>query len=198
MEIFETEPDYTFGDEDAGLWIIEGSKMPMVGNPMSSGTTQDGYATECSFAYDHTRVDFHVVQWQDGSGEIRCADVSNGGPHLNRLRHGGRIGFYRLPDGRFWAEVRIMREGKRGFATAHNPEDGEWLKVLGWPLEETMIELLGADAIGTRAEVLGDISGRRFTPVVTWRDSSVHVPAFLYAASRILPLMHMDGDFAGN
>ena len=136
-----------------------------------------------------------MIQWQDGSGEIRCDDISNGGPHLNRLRHGGRIGFYRLPDGHFWAELRIMREGKRGFATAHNPEDGEWLEVLGWPLEETLIDVLEADVVGTRAEVLGDISGRRFTPVVTWRSTTVDIPAFLYAATRILPLMEMDGDY---
>lgn len=198
VEIFETDPDYTFGDEDAGLWIFEESKVPIVGNPMSSGATQEGHATECTFAYDQIRVDFQVVQWQDGSGEIRYLDVSNGGPHLDRLRHGGRIGFYRLPDGRHWAEVRIMREGKRGFATAHNPKDGEWNEVLGWALEETLIKLLEADAMRTRADILGDISGRRFTPVVTWEDSSVHLPAFLYAATRILPLMQMDGDYAGN
>ena len=198
VEIFERDPEYTFGDEDAGLWIFDETKAAIVGIPMSSGLTQDGLTTECAFGYEGVRVDFQVVQWQDGSGEIRCTDVSNGGLHLNRLRHGGRIGFYRLPDGRFWAELRIMREGRRGFATAHNPEDGEWVKVLGWPLEETLIGVLEADATGTRADVLGDISGRRFTPVVTWRDSSVHVPAFLYVATRILPLMQLDGDYVSD
>ena len=194
-EAFEVDPDYTFGEEDSGLWILEESKVSVVGNPMSSGATQEGHRTKCVFGYGRIRVDFQVIQWQDGSGEIRCDDISNGGPHLNRLRHGGRIGFYRLPDGHFWAELRIMREGKRGFATAHNPEDGEWLEVLGWPLEETLIDVLEADVVGTRAEVLGDISGRRFTPVVTWRSTTVDIPAFLYAATRILPLMEMDGDY---
>lgn len=195
-EFLQASPDYSFDHEDAGLWIIEDAKAPIVGAPMSSGAVQDGYATPCTLGYGSVRVDFQVVQWEDGSGEIRCIDIVNGGPHLNRLRHGGRIGFYRNSDGRLWAELRIMRLGKRGFATAHNPEDTELDEVLGWSLEEALIQTVGAESIGTRADLLGDISGRRFTPVVVWRGATVDVPAFLYVATRVLPLMRIDGDYS--
>lgn len=195
-EIFGDSPNYTFDREDAGLWIFEDLRNAIVGTPMSSGLTQDGFSTPCTFCYGITRVDFQVVQWEDGSGQTNCVDISNGGSHLNRLRHGGRIGFYRNTDGQFWAELRVMRSGKRGFATAHNPEDGELDEVLGWPLEEALTATLEAESIGTRADLLGDISGRRFTPVVVWRHSTVDVPAFLYVATRVLPLMRMDGDYA--
>lgn len=154
-----------------------------------------GILTRCTFRLGPTVVDFHVIEWDDGSGEVECDDMIRAGIALRRLLHGGRVGFYPTSEGTKFAELRIMRQGQKGFPTAHNPLEDEFDQVLEWDLEEALVSIVGADRVGTRGEIIGDKSGRRGTPAVAWTRPGVDVPAFVYVATRILPLMVMDGDY---
>jgi very-short-patch-repair endonuclease len=197
-ELIGRGADYSFGDDDRGLWIFSDESEQIVGVPMSerdSGEKHEGEAIPCLLGFDNVGVNFVVVEWADGSGEVRATDITNGGSELARLGHGGRLGFYVLEDGSRYCEIRIMRHGNREYATAHNPEPGEFKELLGWSLSDFLTNELHVQNIGTRAKLLDDDTTRKSTPVVIWDGEGPDVPAFLYVASRIFPLMSMDGDY---
>jgi hypothetical protein len=197
-DLMERDPDYQFGSDDRALWILTDEQEAVTGVPMTdkaSGERQEGLATPCMLGYDMTGVSFTVIEWADGSGEVHCKEITNGEEFLNRLSHGGRLGFYELDDGTKFAELRIMRQGNREYATAHNPAEGEFEDVLGWSLYEFLLEELGVEGVGTREEILGDSTSRKSTPIVNWNRDDVDVPAVLYVATRIFPLMAMDGTY---
>jgi very-short-patch-repair endonuclease len=197
-DLFEQEADYSFGSDDAGLWIFPDYEEEITGTPMAnraSDRQEAGQRTPCTFGYEHIGVDFGVVYWEAGSGEISCIDIHEGGQHLNRLRHGGRLGIYEHDDGTYFAEIRIMRLGSREYATAHNPEPGEFRELLGWSLNNLLLSDAGASSIGTREEELGDTGPRRGTRIVRWESPSIEIPALLYVTTRILPLMSLDENY---
>ena len=197
-DLFKQEADYSFGNEDAGLWIFTDLQEEITGTPMASRDSarqEVGQRTPCTFGYEHVGVDFGAIYWEGGSSEITCSAVHDGGQHLNRLRHGGRLGIYEHDDGSYFAEIRIMRLGSRDYATAHNPKRGEFRELLGWSLNDLLLNEGGASSIGTREEELGDKGPRRGTKIVRWESPSIDIPALLYVTTRILPLMRLDGDY---
>lgn len=195
---FGLEADYSFGGEDAGLWIFADHEEEVQGRPMiaeSEDELEVGTNTPCTFGYEDVGVELSVVYWSGGYGEIVCNDIHGGGSHLNRLRHGGRLGIYALNGGEFFAEIRIMRLGNRDYATAHNPEPGELRELLGWSLNSFLLNEAGATNIGTREQLLGDTSSRRNIKIVTWDTATSDIPALLYVTTRVLPLMRLDGNY---
>lgn len=195
---FGREPDYAFENESQGLWIFKENAHKVTGVPMTLkdvGEEWPGERTNCSFGYGKILVDFIVTQWMNGSGEVHSLDVVSGGPNLNRLRQGGRIGLYEYGGDRQFAEIRVMRLGNKEMATAHNPEPGEIDEILGWSLVEYLDDELGLAQIGSRFELIGDDGRRRAAQIALWEGREVDVPALLYVTTRIVPLMSMDGDY---
>lgn len=197
-EILDRAPDYDFGSDDRGLWVLEESALSVFAVPMAekaTGTKREGTAIPCTFGFDAVGVDMSVIDWGNGNGEVRCDEIYGGGAHLSRLKHGGRLGYYELTDGRYFAELRIMRQGDREMPTAHNPVEGEYDGILGWSLEAFLIDELGIDEMGTREGLLADASTRKSTPVAIWTNHIPAIPAVLYVATRVIPLMRLDGDY---
>lgn len=194
-DIFFRPPDYTFHHDNSGLWILADAETSIEGLPISSDSTQDGSVTPCSFCFGQIAVDFEVVQREEGGGEVRCLEIEDGRGNLKRLQRGGDIAFYKHSDGRFWVELSVMRANRKFSTTSYLPEEGELDDVLGWSLSEALTDTLAVEPPGTRADLLGDTSRGNLASIVAWRNSGVDVPALLYVATRILPLMKLDGDY---
>ena len=195
-----TEPDYDFGDGSRGLWILIDEEESVAGTPMiardETGAREvEGIRTPCRFVFDDVAVNFSVISWSTGSGEVVCDDLVNAGRNLMRLLHGGRLGIYATESGARYAEVRIMRPGSNGLPTAQIPHAGELREVLGWSLNQLLEIDMGVERIGTRADVIEDKGPRRNTKIALWRDHSVDIPAMIYLTTRIIPLMALDGDY---
>jgi hypothetical protein len=196
-DAFGREADYSFGSDDRGLWIFHDEQHRVTGVPMTTdepGEQWRGVRTRCTFKFDNVGVDFIVTHWMNGTGEVHALDIVSGGQHLNRLLHGGRLGVYsHEAEGQF-AELRIMRLGNKEFATAHNPEPGEFDEILGWSLSDYLVNNLNAAEIGTRGELLGETGTRKTTPIAIWQGKGPDEPALLYVFTRIFPLMSFDDD----
>jgi very-short-patch-repair endonuclease len=195
-----TEPDYDFGGGSKGLWILVDEKESVAGTPMvakdEAGAREvEGIRIPCRFVFNDVTVDFSMISWSTGSGEVICNDMLNGGHNLMRLLHGGRLGVYRTESGDQYAEIRIMRPGSNGLPTAQIPQSGELRKVLGWSLNQFLELDMDVERIGTRAEVIEDKGPRRNTKIALWRKHSVDIPAMIYVTTRIIPLMALDGDY---
>lgn len=190
------EPEIPLGDS-WGIWQRDEKAQKVLGVPMEArGRTevQSGRRVHFTAGIANVRIELAYTEWEDGSGQVDCVGQDGAGRNLARLLRGGRLGVYETgAKGEKFCELRIMRMNAKGSATAQNPAEGEFEQILGWPLEEQLLEWYPDAEIGDREELLGDESPRRYTPIVIWDGRDQTLPVFIYAATRVMPLMQLDG-----
>jgi len=107
--------------------------------------------------------------------------------------HGGRLGIYSSPDGdSYFAQMRILKRSPSGSTTAQNPKEGELEDIIGWSLEDFLLESENIDQITTRGEYLGETGSGRSTPIAVWKEGGSRIPIIIYVATRLLPLLALD------
>jgi hypothetical protein len=188
-----TEPQASSMFELGPLRIVRRPESyPWEGTPAAGGDSQVGTAAVAGVTGGGgVAVDVAVITWT-GSREVAAIDCHGSPPRIQRLAHGGRMGIHLASDKEEWMELRISRltsaEWSSEFQTTLRDLEIVTRLDVGVRLGE-----LGATALGTRADVLGESGRRRHELAVVFPRADFAVPVAAYCCVRVLPLLYAHG-----
>ncbi len=125
-------------------------------------------------------------QFDNGERQIRLKELPEMAPRFSRLTNGCRLGVY-SDDAVIQMELRQARMTEGDWSTMRNATEIELSNGSSTDFT-TALCALGAERIGTRAELLGDLSPRRnalFAIAPVGRDL---VPVAAYVMTRVAPV----------
>ena len=136
---------------------------------------------------DGLELDLSVFMSDDGEGMVHCPDPAGVPVDYARLGHGARLGVYEH-DETTWVikQLRLLRFSTgTGWGNPRMTTVEELDQLLG-SSAETLLQDLGLEEIGTKAEVLGT-SGNDLA--LLWpADSGPELPLACYTLTRVLPI----------
>jgi serine/threonine protein kinase len=187
-------------DETGGKWratlgeftlIDTGQRSKSRGTPAGAGEPLDceqrTYELEGPEGLLLTIVD---EEFENGERQIRVGDAYGSGPRFEELTGRLRLGVLEsaeglridLAQGRIKDPETNPNRGGMYQATAEELDAAAGVSVLG------ELRALGATDLGTRAEIVGDTSGRRNFLCAAFPASATHLPAAAYVMIRVAPI----------
>ena len=133
-------------------------------------------------------LEITYLVWSNGERDVRILEARNTSRALRRLEHGLRLGIHTIKH-RDWIELgqaRMKSPAWAGKFKATRSQLDEGAKV---PVVE-VLEGYGADAIGTKEQLLGDSSKKRGYLCAVFKRSSYEVPVAAYMLTRVLPIIN--------
>jgi hypothetical protein len=189
-----TEPQASSTFELGPLRIVwRPESYPWEGNPAAGGDSQVGTAAVAGVTGGGgVAVDVAVITWAAGSREVAAIDCHGSPPRIQRLARGGRMGIHVASDTQEWMELRISRLTSADWSSEFQTTLPELKMVTRLAVGERLSEL-GATALGTRADVLGESGRRRNELAVVFPRADFAVPVAAYCCVRVLPLLYAHG-----
>jgi hypothetical protein len=173
--------------------------QPMAGPPLqTTGSTPSGHPSEGTAQLfelvgpQRLRLTIAVVRWRNGERNVETTHRHTSPERLDRLRHGLRLTLNHVPrqPSVCWAELRQARV---------KPGESQWSNLYKASLDElsagaavdASAELLGAgaQAVGSRGELLGEQGVRRTDLCFTFRSDDLVVPVVADTITRVLPIV---------
>ena len=174
--------------EHGGFELLDlGSWVPVEGQT-SSRNVSKGQAYQFELrAGNRVALTLGEVHWANGDWEVRGLSVERAPDSLRRLEHGLRMGVRRMTRGRGLVEIRVARCKDQNWSNMFQTSETEMKQIIGAPLG-TFLRKFGALEVGSREDVLGDVSNRRNDLCATFNDDDSLVPIVAYFVTRVLPI----------
>jgi hypothetical protein len=188
-----TEPQASSAFELGPLRIVRRpDSYTWEGTPAAGGDPQVGTAAVAGVTGGGgVAVDVGVITWA-GSREVAAIDCHGSPPRIQRLARGARIGIHRASDTEESMELRISRLTSADWSSEFQTTLHELEIVTRLDVAARLREL-GATALGTRADLLGESGRRRNEVAVLFARGDSVVPIAAYCSVRILPLLYGHG-----
>jgi hypothetical protein len=186
--------------DKATIEFIDGP-APLFGKPASpdEGFTEDQVGEVQKFrvtTLDTLNMVFGIVTWPNGRPEVRHLETLGGLKKYERLEPAGRWTFVPLENGFWVGELNVMKIGKnKDYSTLHGTNLDE-LAGLAKLDVAAYLTSLGANEVGTREEIHGEVSKQRNRLAMLVKPGSNDVIAAAFTITRVLAIMNDLGEKA--
>lgn len=132
---------------------------------------------------------FGIVSWPAAQPEIISVERISGLEKYKKFEKGGRVSIVETNDGKWLAELKVLKYGNKDYPTPHTSNWTELDYILGGNAQEALL-FSGALAVGSRALIDGETNKNRFNLAVKVRVRDYQALAVAYALTKVLSVMH--------
>lgn len=169
--------------------------VPVQGEAFTGGN-QNGIATACEVRTpDGGVLEVGLVNWEHGDRDVRCFSRLAGPLMFDRLVKGARLGVATKRPGDWDTELGVLTHHDDRPPTVVKATWQDLDLVLGSSAADFLLGV-GATAVGTKEDTIGDASRRRGYLVMVSPEDQPTPPLAAYVLTRVLPLMNGFGSSA--
>lgn len=176
--------------------FIDGA-VPIMDKPMTPNKDAPVEETGSVLKFRITTTDdldhvFGLVTWPDARPEVRSIEFVDGLTKYKRLEGAGRWSLIPLADGRWLAELNVMKFNGKERPTLCRPSWSELDLLAG---EDSADFFMRAGALGadTRERLIGDQTRQRNAPALLFKAGDIKAIAAAFAVTRVMAIMYEFG-----
>lgn len=173
------------------------STVPYFGVPMNPGEGIDERVEQAGLAdqfrittTDDLDIVISVIQWPEGSPEVKLTEWIDGLSKYERLRNAGRLGALTEFGPEWMAELRVLKYADQDSRPTLVKSAWEEIAEMFQGDPKELLVANGALEVGTREELGPDSGPRRSQLAMRCRAGDSTAMAVAYTLTRVLPIMH--------
>lgn len=144
---------------------------------------------------DTLNIIFGIVTWPAANPEVRFVEFVDGLEKYKRLQSAGKLMFIPQPDGKWLAELNVMKIGDgKDYATLHSATLAELSQLAKSDITAALVNN-GAIAVDTRAALVGETNRQANRISMLVKPDSKEAVAVAFTITRVLAIMN---DFGQN